>query len=85
MKKFKVKICNEHFKRFGSGNRPRHSLIVTANDIKDAWKKHSLSQKNLIRQEELLKTIVSAVMTSKCGPIGKSTTQPKRKSYKFRT
>ena len=39
MKKFKVKICNEHFKRLGSGNRPRHSLIVTANDIKDAWRK----------------------------------------------
>ena len=34
MKKFKVKICNEHFKRLGSGNRPRHSLIITANDIK---------------------------------------------------
>ena len=39
MKKFKVKICNEHFKRLGSGSRPRHSLIITANDIKDAWRK----------------------------------------------
>ena len=39
MKKFKVKICNEHFKRLGSGSRPRHSLIITADDIKDAWRK----------------------------------------------